>query len=355
MTGGRTRELVTDGVTAAMVGSTSPEVKESTGCEDKEAGREVCTNVMIAEVSLEVGSIRRGVEDGVGCRDSNNDDSEDVRNVNEGVSSVLENSLEIDKGVESVSEAEEAKADSVKEGGSVELVVCTVTADDCTVNVSSGTVDSWKLGDSGGITGTEEMSMLDIAKLGVSSSEGDGEGIITNEDDSTRCSRLLLILTGVEGRREGEGITIKEDKGNKVIGVEDKDGNTGVGSSGVREEVVGVEIGKDGSSSVGSSDVGEEVVGVDEGKDGNTGVGSSGVREEVVGVVEGKDGSTGVGSSDVGEEVVGVVEGKDGSTGVGSSDVGEKVVGVTEGKDGSTGVGSSVATTDGDASSDVMT
>ena len=62
-----------------------------------------------------------------------------------------------------------------------------------------------------------------------------------------------------------------------------------------------------------------------------------------------------MGSSDVGEEVVGVVEGKDGSTGVGSSDVGEKVVGVTEGKDGSTGVGSSVATTDGDASSDVMT
>ena len=376
MTGGRTRELVTDGVTEAMVGLTSPEVKEITGCENKETGREVCTNVTIAEVSLEVSSIRRGVEDGVGCRDSNNDDSEDVRNVNEGVSSMLENSLESDKGVESVSEAEEAKADSVKEGGSVELVVCTVTADDCTVNVSSGMVDSWKLGDSGGITGTEEMSMLDIAKLGVSSSEGDGEGIIANEDDSTRCSRLLLILTGVEGRREGEGITINENEGNEVIGVEDKDGNTGVGSSGVREEVVGVE-GKDGSSRVGSSDVGEEVVGVDkgkdgntgvgssgvgeevvgvvEGKDGNTGVGSSGVSEEVVGVVEGKDGNTGVGSSDVGEEVVGVVEGKDGSTGVGSSDLGEKVVGVVEGKDGSTGVGSSVATTDGDASSDVMT
>ena len=40
---------------------------------------------------------------------------------------------------------------------------------------------------------------------------------------------------------------------------------------------------------------------------------------------------------------------------MGSSDVGEEVVGVVEGKDGSTGVGSSVATTDGDASSDVMT
>ena len=199
------------------------------------------------------------------------------------------------------------------------------------------------------------MSMLDIAKLGVSSSEGDGEGIIANEDDSTRCSRLLLILTVVEGRREGEGITIKEDKGKEAVGVEDKDGNTGVGSSGVREEVVGIDEGKDGSTRVGSSDVGEEVVGVEEGKDGSTGVGSSDVGEEVVGVIEGEDGSTGVGSSDVGEEVVGVEEGEDGSTGVGSSDVGEEGVGVEEGKDGSTGVGSSVATTDGDAGSDVMT
>ena len=137
--------LVTDGVTEVMVVSTNPEVKEITGCVGKEAGREVCTNVMMADVSLRVGSIRRGVEDGMGCGDSNNDDSEDVSNANEGVSSMLENSLESDKGVESVSEAEEAKADSVNKGGSVELVVCTVTADDSTVNVSSGTVDSWKL------------------------------------------------------------------------------------------------------------------------------------------------------------------------------------------------------------------
>ena len=171
--------LVTDGVTEVTVDSTSPELKGITGCEGGEEGSEVSANVTITDILLGVGSTGRGVEDndvgigtevevstprvvtgeeierevvgptegaggdGNGCEGSTDDDSEGISNVNEGVSSMMEDSLEGDKGEGgSVIEDEVGKADSVKEGGSVEVVGCRITSEDSTVNVSSGTVDA---------------------------------------------------------------------------------------------------------------------------------------------------------------------------------------------------------------------
>ena len=167
--------LATDGVIEAMVGSPTSEVKEITGCEGREEGSEVPANVTITDILLGVGSTEREVkegtvnsgtelevsvpmvwageatetgvmmltdgarEDGDSCGVSTNDNSEGVSEVNEGVSSMLEDSLKGGEGSGRASEDEVTNTDSVKEGESLELVVCTITSEDSPVNVSSGT------------------------------------------------------------------------------------------------------------------------------------------------------------------------------------------------------------------------
>ena len=198
------------------------------------------TGGMLDGVRVGSGDAGRGTDEEDTSGDANGDgkgeNSEVVSKVNDGVSSMLEDSTEVGtKGAGSVGEDEVVTAVTIRDGVNVAVVVvvvvvgCATTTEDSIVNVSSGTAEGCTLGDSGGKTGTEVRSTLDSrttmdgAKLGVASSGGDGEGGTTNEVGSS--SDVVPIMTGVE-------VAVKEVASKEVVWVKESDGDRiRVGSS----------------------------------------------------------------------------------------------------------------------------
>ena len=210
------------------------------------------TGGMLDGVGVGSGDAGRGTDEedtsGDAGGDGKDENSEVVSKVNDGVSSMLEDSTEVGtKGDGSAGEDEVVTAVTIRDGVNVAVVVvvvvvgCATTTEDSIVNVPSGTAEDCTLGDSGGKTGTEVRSTLDSrttmddAKLGVASSGGDGEGRTTNEVGSS--SDVVPIMTGVE-------VAVKEVASKEVVWVKESDGDrVRVGSS--DSDTTGEDVGSD--------------------------------------------------------------------------------------------------------------